>query len=152
MIIVGCDYHPGFLQIAFMDTDMENCKSGDWSIARQREKFCRDLGAPSDIPVEAGACLGVVFRAMGSGRCRSPAHVICAGVSKGPEKCRAIRVSETSLLSPVSAHRSTQAGGAAEDARITAPDRPTCYRRAPSCMRIAGIRIHAKLPSPLFQS
>jgi hypothetical protein len=31
MIIVGCDYHPGFQQIAFVDTD--TCQRGDVSTA-----------------------------------------------------------------------------------------------------------------------
>ena len=37
MFIVGCDYHPAFQQIAFVDTDTGECKSGDWSIARRRK-------------------------------------------------------------------------------------------------------------------
>ncbi len=35
MIIVGCDYHPSFQQIAFVDTDTGERASADWSIVRQ---------------------------------------------------------------------------------------------------------------------
>src|ERR1700722_7729900 len=36
MLIIGCDYHPAFQQIAFVDTETASCKSGDWSTLRQR--------------------------------------------------------------------------------------------------------------------
>jgi transposase len=36
MLIIGCDYHPAFQQIAFVDTETGSCKSGDWSTLRQR--------------------------------------------------------------------------------------------------------------------
>jgi len=29
MIIIGCDYHPGFQQIAFVDTETEITESSD---------------------------------------------------------------------------------------------------------------------------
>lgn len=70
MIIVGCDYHSGFLQIAFY-----GLASND---ERHRES--------EEVP-----------------------HTSSALALQKPQKCRAIRVSETSLLLPVSAHRSTQA-------------------------------------------
>src|SRR2546427_7957509 len=43
MIIIGCDYHPGFQQIAFVDTD-----SGEWNERKlghreEAEQFCRQL-------------------------------------------------------------------------------------------------------------
>ena len=43
MIIIGCDYHPGFQQIAFVDTD-----SGEWNERRlghreEAEQFYRQL-------------------------------------------------------------------------------------------------------------
>ena len=45
MIIIGCDYHPGFRQIAFVDTE-----TGDYGEQRLghsvgAEKFYRDLAA-----------------------------------------------------------------------------------------------------------
>ena len=36
MIIIGCDYHPGFQQIAFVDTETGELKNGDCSTARKR--------------------------------------------------------------------------------------------------------------------
>jgi hypothetical protein len=36
MMIIGCDYHPGFQQIAFVDTETANCKNGDCNTARKR--------------------------------------------------------------------------------------------------------------------
>ena len=44
MIIIGCDYHPGFQQIAFVDTD-----SGEWNERRlghreEAEQFYRPDG------------------------------------------------------------------------------------------------------------
>ena len=43
MMIIGCDYHPGFQQIAFMDSE-----SGEWNERRlghreEAEQFYRDL-------------------------------------------------------------------------------------------------------------
>ncbi len=43
MIIIGCDYHPGFQQIAFVDTD-----SGEWNERKlmhreEAEQFYRQL-------------------------------------------------------------------------------------------------------------
>ena len=43
MLIIGCDYHPGFQQIAFMDSE-----SGEWNERRlghreEAEQFYRDL-------------------------------------------------------------------------------------------------------------
>ena len=39
MIIIGADYHPGFQQIAFVDTDTGSCRNGDSSIARKWKSF-----------------------------------------------------------------------------------------------------------------
>src|SRR2546430_10128166 len=43
MLIIGCDYHPGFQQIAFLDSE-----SGEWNERRlghreEAEQFYRDL-------------------------------------------------------------------------------------------------------------
>ena len=51
MMIIGCDYHPGFQQIAFVDTDTGECKNGDWSTARKRRSFTRAPGPGSKVRV-----------------------------------------------------------------------------------------------------
>src|ERR1700730_15641861 len=45
MIIIGCDYHPGFQQIAFFDTDTGEFKERRVEQREEAEKFYRDLGA-----------------------------------------------------------------------------------------------------------
>src|ERR1700687_2493025 len=45
MIIVGCDYHPGFQQIAFVDTDTGELQERRLQHREAAEKFYRDLGA-----------------------------------------------------------------------------------------------------------
>jgi transposase len=45
MIIIGCDYHPGFQQIAFVDTDTGECGERRLEHREEAEKFYRDLGA-----------------------------------------------------------------------------------------------------------
>ncbi len=52
MIIIGCDYHPGFQQIAFVDTD-----SGEWNERKlghreEAEQFYRQL----KVRVKKSAC------------------------------------------------------------------------------------------------
>src|SRR6266852_9489599 len=44
MIIIGCDYHPGFQQIAFVDTDTGECGERRLEHREEAEKFYRDLG------------------------------------------------------------------------------------------------------------
>jgi hypothetical protein len=39
MIIIGADYHPGFQQIAFVDTDTESFRNGDCNTGRKRRSF-----------------------------------------------------------------------------------------------------------------
>ena len=60
MIIIGCDYHPGFQQIAFVDTD-----TGEWNERKlghreEAEQFYRQLkvgGKEVRVGMEAsGAC------------------------------------------------------------------------------------------------
>ncbi len=60
MIIIGCDYHPGFQQIAFVDTD-----TGEWNERKlghreEAEQFYRQLkvrGKKVRVGMEAsGAC------------------------------------------------------------------------------------------------
>ena len=45
MIIIGCDYHPGFQQIAFVDSETGECKERRLGHREEAEKFYRDLGA-----------------------------------------------------------------------------------------------------------
>ena len=45
MIIIGCDYHPGFQQIAFVDTDTGEFQERRLEHREEAEEFYRDLGA-----------------------------------------------------------------------------------------------------------
>ncbi len=45
MIIIGCDYHPGFQQIAFVDTETGELQELRLQHREEAEKFYRDLGA-----------------------------------------------------------------------------------------------------------
>jgi transposase len=45
MIIIGCDYHPGFQQIAFVDTATGDCEERLLPHREEAEKFYRDLAA-----------------------------------------------------------------------------------------------------------
>jgi len=45
MMIIGCDYHPGFQQIAFVDTDSGELQELRLQHREEAEKFYRDLGA-----------------------------------------------------------------------------------------------------------
>jgi transposase len=45
MLIIGCDYHPSFQQIAFVDTDTGELQERRLEHRVEAEKFYRDLGA-----------------------------------------------------------------------------------------------------------
>ncbi|MFZ0762100.1 MAG: hypothetical protein WAM69_19290 [Candidatus Sulfotelmatobacter sp.] len=45
MIIIGCDYHPGFQQIAFVDADTGECGERRLEHREEAEKFYRELAA-----------------------------------------------------------------------------------------------------------
>jgi transposase len=45
MIIIGCDYHPGFQQIAFVDTDTGELRERRLPHPEEAEQFYRDLAA-----------------------------------------------------------------------------------------------------------
>jgi transposase len=45
MLIIGCDYHPSFQQIAFVDTDTEELRERRLEHREEAEKFYRGLGA-----------------------------------------------------------------------------------------------------------
>jgi transposase len=44
MLIIGCDYHPGFQQIAWVDTDTGECGERRLSHREEAEQFYRTLG------------------------------------------------------------------------------------------------------------
>jgi transposase len=43
MLIIGCDYHPGFQQIAFVDTDTGELSERRLAHREQAEQFYREL-------------------------------------------------------------------------------------------------------------
>ena len=43
MLIIGCDYHPGFQQIAFVDTETGECGERRLSHREEAEQFYRAL-------------------------------------------------------------------------------------------------------------
>jgi hypothetical protein len=45
MMIIGCDYHPGFQQIAWLDTDTGELRERRLGHREEAETFYRDLGA-----------------------------------------------------------------------------------------------------------
>jgi transposase len=51
--IIGCDYHPGFQQIAFVDTDTGELQERRLEHREEAEKFYRDLAA-QEVKVRAG--------------------------------------------------------------------------------------------------
>ena len=54
MIIIGCDYHPGFQQIAFVDTDTGELQERRLEHREEAERFYRDLGAQGAARVRVG--------------------------------------------------------------------------------------------------
>ena len=48
MIIIGCDYHPGFQQIAFVDTETGELQERALQHREEAEKFYRELVAPGN--------------------------------------------------------------------------------------------------------
>src|SRR2546426_3632408 len=45
MLIIGCDYHPAFQQIAFVDTDAGELQERRLQHREEAERFYRDLAA-----------------------------------------------------------------------------------------------------------
>ena len=59
MIIIGADYHPGFQQIAFVDTDTGELQERRLEQREEAEKFYRDLAAQGmmvRVGMEPGGC------------------------------------------------------------------------------------------------
>ena len=61
MIIIGCDYHPAFQQIAFVDTETGELQERRLQHREEAEKFYRDLAAQ-------GMKVGVGMEASGHAR------------------------------------------------------------------------------------
>jgi transposase len=53
MLIIGCDYHPGFQQIAFLDTDTGELEEGRLAHREEAEQFYRHL-QERDLRVRVG--------------------------------------------------------------------------------------------------
>src|ERR1700676_1647398 len=53
MLIIGCDYHPAFQQIAFVDTTTGDCGERRLEHREEAEKFYRDLAA-QEMKVRVG--------------------------------------------------------------------------------------------------
>jgi len=56
MIIIGCDYHPAFQQIAFVDTDTGELQERRLQHREEAEKFYRELavqGMKARVGMEA---------------------------------------------------------------------------------------------------
>ena len=53
MMIIGCDYHPGFQQIVFVDTKTGELQERRLEHGEEAEKFYRDLAAPG-VKVRVG--------------------------------------------------------------------------------------------------
>ena len=71
MLIIGCDYHPGFQQIAFVDTETGECGERRLAHREEAEQFYQDLKqrnaivrlgtsmpSPSSAPHRAGGSVG----------------------------------------------------------------------------------------------
>src|SRR6478735_1664847 len=53
MLIISCDYHPGFQQIAFVDTETGECGERRLAHREQAEQFYREL-KQRNLPVRVG--------------------------------------------------------------------------------------------------
>jgi len=66
MLIIGCDYHPGFQQIAFVDTETGECGERRLAHREEAEQFYRKLSErslrdewerkPADTPAGLSVC------------------------------------------------------------------------------------------------
>jgi hypothetical protein len=86
MIIIGCDYHPGFQQIAFVDTDTGELQERRLEHCEEAERFYRDLGAQGAAErVQCGkqiaSYLGLVPLEDSSGQRRRLGHITKQGNS-----------------------------------------------------------------------
>jgi hypothetical protein len=56
MLIIGADYHPGFQQIAFVDTETGELQERRLQHREEAEKFYRDLAAQVDESTSETYC------------------------------------------------------------------------------------------------
>ena len=68
MIIIGCDYHPGFQQMAFVNTDTGELEERRLQHREEAEKFYRDLAAQLLTPL-------VQHKEKGPARCLLRPHL-----------------------------------------------------------------------------
>ena|SRR5215472_19218800 len=98
MIIIGADYHPGFQQIAFVDTETGDCGEQRLEHCERAEKFYRDLasqGKKVRVGMEASGHArwfatpgGTEYRAVGGG-CGCDPSEARAQVQDGSPGCPA---------------------------------------------------------------
>jgi hypothetical protein len=66
MIIIGCDHHPRFEQIAFVDTETGELQERRLQHREEAEKFYRDLAAQGmKVRVGIGHGITQAFRSIG---------------------------------------------------------------------------------------
>jgi transposase len=72
MMIIGCDYHPSFQQIAFVDSETGELRERRLEHREEAEKFYRDLAAPGikvRVGMEASGHAGWFERLLGELQC-----------------------------------------------------------------------------------
>ena len=72
MMIIGCDYHPSFQQIAFVDSETGELRERRLEHCEEAEKFYRDLAAPGikvRVGMEASGHAGWFERLLGELQC-----------------------------------------------------------------------------------
>jgi len=75
MLIIGCDYHPGFQQIAFVETATGDCGERRLEHREEAEKFYRELAARGmkvRVGMEASGHGGTQLRVVDRRRKRDP--------------------------------------------------------------------------------
>ena len=75
MLTIGCDYHPGFQQIAFVETDMGEEEERHLVHREQAEQFCRELKQRN---------VGVRVEMESSGHSRWSRRIFLAPLIRGP--------------------------------------------------------------------
>jgi transposase len=72
MLIIGCDYHPSFQQIAFVDTETGECGERKLTHKEEAESLYRDLnGYTLRVGMEATGHTPVVRALTGGGELRA---------------------------------------------------------------------------------
>ena len=96
MMIIGCDFHPSWQQVSWLDT--ETGETGERKLVQasgDAERFYRQVAAPALIGMEAtGNCHAGGFaertgpRVVGGRRGADPSQ-LCAAAEDGPARCGA---------------------------------------------------------------